>query len=111
MSRKRIYDLASRNPIGLLAMNLIKAIKDFFTPVSWDESKITLHIRRGTMAQIKAAKPYYVGEMVLCLDKPFLAIGTADGYELIKLDTKTKAVKAIRSHYSDPEWITSKPTW
>lgn len=105
------YNPDSNQCIGLLAMNLIKAIKDFFAPAYPDESGLKLYVRRGTLAQIKSAKPHYVGEMVLCLDKPFLAIGTADGYELIKLNTKTKAVKAIRSHYSDPEWIVAKPTW
>lgn len=92
-------------------MRIIESIKEFFRDTPVDYSKITLHLRRGTMAQIKEAKPFYIGDMVLCLDEPYLAVGTKDGFDLIPLDTSTKAVQAIRSHYSDPEWITAKVTW
>lgn len=92
-------------------MRIIESIKEFFRDTPVDRTKITMHLRRGTLEQIKSAKPYYVGDMVMCLDEPYLAIGTKDGFELIALDTNTKAVQAIRYHYSAPEWITAKVTW
>lgn len=92
-------------------MKIIESIKYFFRETPIDRTKITMHLRRGTLEQIKSAKPYYVGDMVMCLDEPYLAIGTENGFELIPLDTNTKAVQAIRHHYSAPNWIPSKVTW
>ena len=92
-------------------MRIIESIKEAFRKLDAklnppiDYSKFTLHLRCGTMDQIDKSKPYHVGEIVICLDEPFLCVGTEEGFDFIPIgDTFMSGALALRAHYPKILW-------
>lgn len=92
-------------------MNLIKAIRVLFeeNPEPYQATRAKCYLRRGTMEQIRRVRPSYMGETVLCLDEPYLAVGGPTEYVLIPIPEEAK--ESYREHYNRLEFDPPQITW
>lgn len=61
------------------------------------------------MAQIKEVKPAYIGELVLCTDEPFLAVGRIYDYVLIPIPEEART--EFLCHYNDRPRMKQQLFW
>ncbi len=86
-------------------MRIIELIKGFFRDTPVDRSKIQVFLRQGTADQISQSKPHYIGEIVVCLDAPFLCVGTVHGFYFVPVgETYLPAAVALQMHYKKISW-------
>lgn len=83
-------------------MRIIEAIKKFWknfgVTYSNESMEPRLFLRRGPMAIIKTIKPHYIGELVLCTDEPYLAVGRIYDYVLIPIPEEART--EFLAHYN-----------
>ena len=86
-------------------MKIIESIKkfwkDFGVTRTKERSEPRLYLRRGPLEKILACHPNYIGELLLCTDKPSLY--TWNGSSWCEIPLPTRAQYALSHHYNVQE--------